>query len=54
MPSLKMFKTLGKYIRDGFKWVAKKFGFGGTLISILINVDVAAATAEAGSMIHLN
>lgn len=48
---VKMFKTLGKYIRDGFKWVAKKFGFGGASNINTINVDVVAATAEAGSMI---
>lgn len=48
---VKMFKTLGKYIRDGFKWVAKKFGFGGNSNINTINVDVVAATAEAGSMI---
>lgn len=48
---VKMFKTLGKYIRDGFKWVAKKFGFGGNSNINTINVDVVAVAAEAGSMI---
>ncbi len=48
---VKMFKTLGKYIRDGFKWVAKKFGFGGNSNINTINTDVAQAAAEAGSII---
>ena len=48
---VKMFKTLGKWVRDGYKWVAKKFGFGGNSNINTINVDVVAATAEAGSMI---
>lgn len=48
---VKMFKTLGKYIRDGFKWVAKKFGFGGSSNINTINTDVAQAAAEAGSII---
>lgn len=48
---VKMFKTLGKYIREGFKWVAKKFGFGGNSNINTINTDVAQAAAEAGSII---
>lgn len=48
---VKMFKTLGRYIRDGFKWVAKKFGFGGNSNINTINTDVAQAAAEAGSII---
>ena len=48
---VKMFKTLGKYIREWFKWVAKKFGFGGNSNINTINVDVVAVAAEAGSMI---
>ena len=48
---VKMFKTLGKYIRDGFKWVAKKFGFGGNSNINTINTDVAQAATEAGSII---
>ena len=48
---VKMFKTLGKYIRDGFKWVAKKFGFGGNSNINTINTDVAQAATEAASNI---
>lgn len=43
----KMFNTLGKWIGDAFKWVARKFGFGGASNPNTINTNTAEAVSES-------
>ena len=43
----KMFKTLGKWVKDGYKWVAKKLGFGGDSNINTINTNIIKAAAES-------
>ena len=43
----KMFRTLGKWVGDAFKWVARKFGFGGANNPNTINTNTAEAVSES-------
>jgi len=43
----KMFKTLGKWVKDGYKWVAKKLGFGGDSNINTVNTNIIKAAVES-------